>query len=120
MVIGGTQERAAQPTSCNIREISFYGIGFYNIDLVKIALGKSECVSLQEFRVYGDFAVFAKLNKRCFGLRRETNFISSGFFQKQAGQNKQRIGNGAGLDLGDHIFKYVLTRQKTNGSFEWL
>ncbi len=120
MVISRAQKRAAQPTPGDIREISFYRIAFYNIDLVKVALGEPERVSLEEFPVHGDSAVLAKLKKRRFGLCRETNFISPRFFQEQAGQNKQRIGNRAGLDLRNHIFEYVLTREKMNRSLEWL
>src|SRR6476660_6224369 len=52
MVISRAQQCAAQPTPGDIREISFYWIGFYNIDLVKVALTESECVSLEEFSVH--------------------------------------------------------------------
>src|SRR5882757_10279244 len=120
MVIGRSQKRATQPTPGDIREISFYRIAFYNIDLVKVVLREPESVSLEEFPVHGDSAVLAKLIKRRFGLCRETNFISSRFFQEQAGQNKQRIGNRAGLDLRNHIFEYLLAREKMNRSFERL
>src|SRR5882724_3630980 len=120
MVISRAQKRAAQPTPGDIRETSLYRIAFHNIDLVKVAVREPERVSLEEFPVHGDSAVLAKLKKRRFGLCRETNFISPRFFQEQAGQNKQRIGNRAGLDLRNHIFEYVLTRQKVNRSLEWL
>src|SRR6185295_7868790 len=79
-----------------------------------------ECISLEKFPVHGKSAVLTKLIKRRFGLWSETNFISPRFFQKQARQNKQRIGNRAGLDLRNHIFEYVLTREETNCSLEWL
>ena len=85
MVIGRAQKRSAQPTPGDIREISFYRIGFYNIDLIKVPLGEPECVSLEEFPVRGDSAVLAKLKKRRFGFCRKTNFISPGFFQEQTG-----------------------------------
>jgi hypothetical protein len=52
MVIGRAQKRAAQPAPGDIREISFDRIAFYNIDLVKVALGEPECISLEEFPVY--------------------------------------------------------------------
>ena len=120
MVISRAQKRAAQPTPGDIRETSLYRIAFHNIDLVKVAVREPERVSLEEFPVHGDSAVLAKLKKRRFGLCRETNFISPRFFQEQAGQNKQRIGNRAGLDLRNHIFEYVLTREKMNRSLEWL
>src|SRR6476661_5658718 len=120
MVIGRAQKRAAQPTPGDIRETSLYRVAFYNIDLVKVALREPESVSLEEFRVHGDSAVLAKLIKRRFGLCRETNFISPRFFQEQAGQNKHRIGNRAGLDLRNHIFEYVLTGEKMNRSLERL
>ena len=120
MVIGRAQKRAAQPTPSDIGETSLYRIAFYNIDLEKVALREPECVSLEEFPVHGDSAVLTKLKKWRFGLCRETNFISPRFFQKQAGQNKQRIGNRSGLDLRNDIFKYVLTREKMNRSLEWL
>src|SRR6266446_5681730 len=120
MVIGRAQKRAAQPTPGDIGETSLYRIAFYNIDLVKVALRESECVSPEEFPVHGDFAVLAKLIKRRFGFCRETNFIPPRFFQEQPGQNKQRIGNRAGLDLRNHIFEYALTLEKTNRSLERL
>src|SRR6266403_2999395 len=120
MVISRAQKRSAQPTPGDIRETSLYRIAFHNIDLVKVAVREPERVSLEEFPVHGDSAVLAKLKKRRFGLCRETNFISPRFFQEQAGQNKQRIGNRAGLDLRNHIFEYVLARQKVNRSLEWL
>ena len=120
MVIRRAQKRAAQPTPGDIREISFYWVTFYNIDLVKVALGEPECVSLEKFPVHGDSAVLAQLMKRCSGFCHETNFVSPRFFQEQSGQNKQRIGNGAGLDLRNDIFEYVLAREKTNRSLEWL
>jgi hypothetical protein len=60
VVISRAQQRAAQPTPGDIREISFYRIGFYNIDLVKVALGEPERVSLEEFPVHRDFAVLAE------------------------------------------------------------
>ena len=120
MVISGARKRAAQPTLGDIRETSLYRIAFYNIDLEKVALREPECVSLEEFPVHGDSALLAKLIKRRFGLCCETNFISPRFFQEQAGQNKQRIGNRAGLDLRNHTFEYVLTREKMNRSLEWL
>ena len=114
MVIGRAQKRAAQPTSCHIRETSLYRVAFYNIDLVKVALREPECVSLEEFPVHGDSAVLAKLIKRRFSLCRETDFISPGFFQEQAGQNKKRIGNRPGFDLRNNIFEYALAREKAN------
>src|SRR6266403_3773871 len=120
MVISRAQKRAAQPTSGDIREISLYRTAFHNIDLVKVAVREPERVSREEFPVEGDSAVLAKLKKRRIGLCRETNFISPRFFQEQAGQNKQRIGNRAGLDLRNHVFEYVLTREKMNRSLEWL
>src|SRR6266513_3166635 len=120
MVISRAQKRAAQPTPGDIRETSLYRIAFHNIDLVKVAVREPERVSLEEFPVHGDSAVLAKLKKRRFGLCRETNFISPRFFQEQAGQNKQRIGNRAGLDLRNHIFEYVRRREKMNRSLEWL
>src|SRR4029453_12704232 len=120
MVIGRAKKRAAQPTPGDIGETSLYRIAFYNVDLVKVALREPERVSLEELPVHGDSAVLAKLKKWRFGLCRETNFISPRFFQKQAGQDKQRIGNRAGLDLRNHIFEYVLTREKMNRSLEWL
>jgi hypothetical protein len=88
VVIGRAQKCTAQPTPGDIRETSLYWIAFYNIDLVKIALGEPKRISLEEFPVHGDAAVLAKLKKWCFGLCRETNFISPRFFQEQAGQNK--------------------------------
>src|SRR5262249_33688848 len=118
VVIGRAQKRATQPTSGNIRETSFYRVAFYNIDLVTVALSEPECVTLEEFPVDRDFVVLAKLIKRPFGFRRETNFVSSRFFQEQASKNKQRIGNRARLDLRNHIFEYALTRKKTNRSRE--
>jgi len=120
MVISRAQKRATQSTPGDIRETSLYRIAFYNIDLEKVALREPECVSLEEFLVHGDSAVLTKLKKWRFGLCRETNFISPRFFQKQAGQNKQRIGNRSGLDLRNDIFEYVLTREKMNRSLEWL
>src|SRR5438067_4770483 len=120
MVISRAQKRATQSTPGDIREISLYRVAFYNIDLEKVALREPECVSLEEFPVHGDHAVFAKLKQRPFGLWGETNFISPRFFEEQAGQNKQRIGNRAGLDLRNHIFEYVLTREKMNRSLKWL
>jgi acyl carrier protein len=120
MVIGRAKKRAAQPTPGDIRETSLYRIAFYNIDLVKVALGEPECVSLEEFPVHGDSTVLTKLKKRRFGLCRETNFISPRFLQEQAGQNKQRIGHRAGLDLRNDIFEYALPREKTNRSLELL
>src|SRR5262249_40440634 len=88
VVICRDQKRSTQPTSGNIRETSFYRVAFYNIDLVKVALSEPECVTLKEFPVDRDSAVLAKLIKRPFGFRRETNFISSRFFQEQASKNK--------------------------------
>jgi hypothetical protein len=120
MVIGRAQERAAQPTPGDVREISFYRIAFDNVDLIKVALREPKRVSLEEFPVNGNSGVLAKLKKRCFGLCLETNFITPRFFQEQPGQNKQRIGNRARLDLRNHIFKYVLTREKTNRYIGWL
>src|SRR4030095_7787640 len=61
-----------------------------------------------------------KCTKRRSGISRETNFISARLFQEQAGQNKQRIRNRAGLDLRNHIFEYALPRKKTNRSAERL
>src|SRR5215831_7043242 len=119
-MIGRAQQRAAQSTPGDIRKISFYRIAFYNIDLVKVALGEPECVSLQEFPVHRNSAVLAKLIKQRFGLCCEANFISSRFFEKQAGQNKQRIGNRAGLDLRDHIFEDALAREEASRSLKRL
>src|SRR5437763_4962744 len=76
MVISRAQKRATQSTPGDIREISLYRVAFYNIDLEKVALREPECVSLEEFPVHGDHAVFAKLKQRPFGLWGETNFIS--------------------------------------------
>src|SRR5262245_16998790 len=112
VVIGRAQKRSAQPAPRHIREISLYRIAFYDIDLVKIALSKSECVSLQKLPIYRDSAAVTKLIKRCFRLCCETNFVTPLFFQKQTGQNKHRIRNRSGLDLRNDIFEYVLARQK--------
>ena len=114
VVIGRAEKRAAQPTPGDIREISLYRIAFDNIDLVEVALREPECVSLEEFPVHGDSAVFAKLIKRRFDFCRETNFISPGFSQEQASQNKKRIGNRPGFDLRNNIFEYALAREKAN------
>ena len=93
MVIRRAQKRSAQSTPGHIREISLYRIAFYNVDLVKIALSESECISLEEFPIYRDYAGLAKLIKRRFCLCCETNFISPRFFQKQTRKGKQRIRN---------------------------
>src|SRR6516162_4659177 len=119
-MIGRPQKHAAQSTPGDIREISLYRVTFHNIDLVKVALGEPECVSLEKFPVHRNSAVLAKLMKLRFGFCGEANFISPRFFEEQAGQNKQRIRNRTGLDLRDHILEYALAREETNRSLKRL
>src|SRR5262249_44733052 len=82
VVIRGPQKRSAQPTPRYIGEIPLYRIALYNVDLVKVALRKSKCISIQKFPIHGYSAVFAKLIKRRFRLCGETNFITPRFFQE--------------------------------------
>src|SRR5262245_4343307 len=56
MMIGRAQKRAAQSTSGNIREISFYRIAFCNINLVEVSLGEPKCVTIEKFPVHGNSA----------------------------------------------------------------
>jgi hypothetical protein len=120
VVIGRAQKGATQATPGDIRKISLYWVAFYNIHLVKVALGEPERVSIKEFPVHRDSTILAKLIKGRFRLCRETNFIAARFFHEQAGQNEQRIGNRTRLDLCNDVFEYALAREKTDRSLERL
>src|SRR5206468_825125 len=93
VMVSRAEERSAQSASRDIREISLNWIRLHNVDLVKVAISESECISLEEFSVGRHSAVLAKLIKRRFLLCREANSVAHRFFQEQTGQRKQRISN---------------------------
>ena len=80
VMVSRAKKRPAQSASRHIREVSLDRIGLRNIDLVEIALGESECVSLEKFPIRRQHAVVAKLIKRRLRLCCETDLVPDRFF----------------------------------------
>jgi len=120
-MIGRAEERSAQSAARDVGKISFDRLGLSDVDLVKILLGEAKRASLEKVAIGRDRAAFAKLKERNVRRRDQLHIVTGSFFQKQSCEREKRIGNGAGFNLGDNIFKRRDARQKFNGNRrQWL
>src|SRR6266446_7002835 len=112
MMISRAEKRPAQSAPCHVGEISFNRLRLGDVDLVKIGLGKTKRIALEKLSTDRDGAVFAQLKKRRLTGCSQLNIVASGFFQKEPREREKRIGDRAGFDLRDDVFKSRNARQK--------